>query len=85
MDGWKVYWKKKEKTTKKKEVKALTKLAYTEKYIDDEENRVICIVSAITDTGIEVDVNGYKGFIRKADLSIFLPHGAFRLDGVSDF
>lgn len=30
---------------------------------------VTCIVSAITDTGIEVDVNGYKGFIRKADLS----------------
>ena len=30
---------------------------------------VTCIVSAITDAGIEVDVNGSKGFIRKGDLS----------------
>ena len=30
---------------------------------------VTCIVSAVTETGVEVDVNGYKGFIRKADLS----------------
>ena len=30
---------------------------------------VTCIVSAIEDNGIEVDVNGSKGFIRKADLS----------------
>lgn len=30
---------------------------------------VTCIVSVVTDNGIEVDVNGSKGFIRKGDLS----------------
>ncbi len=30
---------------------------------------VTCIVSAILDSGIEVDVNGMKGFIKKSDLS----------------
>ncbi len=34
--------KKEEHSDIREEIKALTKLAYTEKYIDDEENRVIC-------------------------------------------
>ncbi len=34
--------KKEERSDIREEIKALTKLAYTEKYIDDEENRVIC-------------------------------------------
>jgi small subunit ribosomal protein S1 len=31
---------------------------------------VTCVVSGITDGGIEVDVDGYKGFIKKVDLSL---------------
>ncbi len=30
---------------------------------------VTCVVTALTETGIDVDVNGMRGFIRKADLS----------------
>ena len=51
-------------------IKQLTSDPFADATSDIKKGDVVTgVVSAIADNGIEVDINGSKGFIRKADLS----------------